>query len=101
MRKTLDMSIYIKRNTAIDRVLERKCYQCNSMQPPYVYHCRACRKCVVFMDHHCPWINNCVGLFNQKVFMLFTFYGTITQLYAAIVLTNLYSSQLYGADQVP
>ena len=35
------------------------------------------------MDHHCPWINNCIGHFNQKFFILFVWYsftGCLTSL---------------------
>jgi hypothetical protein len=30
-RNTLSLSMHIKRNTAIDRVIERKCYTCNAL----------------------------------------------------------------------
>ncbi|CAF4331037.1 unnamed protein product [Rotaria socialis] len=33
------------------------------------------------LDHHCPWINNCVGEFNQKYFMLFLFYVGVMSVY--------------------
>jgi len=36
------------------------------------------------MDHHCPWINNCVGEFNQKYFIQFLFYVSVLCVYTVV-----------------
>jgi hypothetical protein len=99
-RQTNNMELSMKRNTVIDKLLDRKCYVCNSLQPPYVHHCNLCGQCVVLIDHHCPWINNCVGFYNQKVFFLFNMYGLITMVYAGVLLLNHLTDELFGVDSV-
>jgi len=36
------------------------------------------------MDHHCPWMNNCIGIKNQKAFLLFNYYTSVTGMYAVV-----------------
>eukprot|EP01064_Diplonema_japonicum_P022718 TRINITY_DN3280_c0_g3_i1.p1 TRINITY_DN3280_c0_g3~~TRINITY_DN3280_c0_g3_i1.p1 ORF type:complete len:357 (+),score=55.31 TRINITY_DN3280_c0_g3_i1:90-1073(+) len=46
----------------------RFCKTCWKWKPPRAHHCHFCGGCVLKMDHHCPWINNCVGHYNQRYF---------------------------------
>lgn len=40
-------------------------------KPERAHHCRACKTCTLKFDHHCPWLNQCVGLGNERYFVLF------------------------------
>lgn len=42
------------------------------------HHCSSCRKCMQKMDHHCTFLQNCVGLANHKDFWNLLFHATIT-----------------------
>lgn len=47
------------------------CFTCNLVKPLRSKHCSTCDVCVDRMDHHCVWINNCVGSGNQRMFNIF------------------------------
>ena len=63
----------------------RFCHQCNKPKPPRAHHCSTCRRCVMGMDHHCPFIANCVGASNLRNFLLFLFWVLVGAVYTVVM----------------
>jgi hypothetical protein len=53
--------------------LEDLCSDCLVIKTPRSKHCMICGYCVDRYDHHCGWLNLCVGRNNLKRFHAFVF----------------------------
>ena len=46
----------------------RRCRKCNdNYKPGRAHHDSVTGRCIVKMDHYCPWVGNAVGIMNHKV----------------------------------
>ncbi|XP_018547246.1 palmitoyltransferase ZDHHC23-A [Lates calcarifer] len=79
-----------------------KCPVCKIMRPPRAGHCRTCGSCIQRLDHHCIWINSCVGQANHRsflltlsVFVLTSLYGISLVLYSICPRQNVVTALLY------
>eukprot|EP00698_Gefionella_okellyi_P010774 TRINITY_DN281_c0_g1_i1.p1 TRINITY_DN281_c0_g1~~TRINITY_DN281_c0_g1_i1.p1 ORF type:complete len:357 (-),score=50.60 TRINITY_DN281_c0_g1_i1:39-1079(-) len=59
----------------------KECTECKLPKPARSKHCRVCNRCVARFDHHCIWLNNCVGINNTRWFVLFLFHHALLCLY--------------------
>ena len=65
------------------------CPDCEVLRTPRSRHCAICNKCVERFDHHCPWLNNCVGVRNHNAFFVFLISLTLT--FLLIIFSNVLS----------
>ncbi|CAL1527464.1 unnamed protein product [Lymnaea stagnalis] len=61
------------------------CEACEGYKAPRSHHCRKCGRCVMKMDHHCPWINTCCGHFNHGNFCWFLLFAPIGCIHALTI----------------
>ena len=62
-----------------------RCINCFVIRPINSHHCSVCHKCYIEHDHHCPWVYNCIGLFNKKFFILFLSYSFLEVIYSDLL----------------
>ena len=80
-------------------VYEIWCHTCWLYRSPRGSHCRVCDRCVKVFDHHCKWVNNCIGAQNYCYFLHF-----LTALFLhsvnSIALVSVYAVKLHAAGGV-
>ena len=56
----------------------KKCKHCETRKPSTAHHCSKAGRCVIDLDHACPWTGNSIGLRNRKYFIQFVGYTATT-----------------------
>ncbi|KIK69775.1 hypothetical protein GYMLUDRAFT_150783 [Collybiopsis luxurians FD-317 M1] len=65
------------------------CRSCWAPKPERTHHCSFCGRCVLKMDHHCPWLGNrCIGHRTYPVFLHFLLCITLLAIYVAVLCAN-------------
>lgn len=63
-----------------------RCHLCNiQTSGPRTKHCSVCNKCVARFDHHCKWLNQCVGGRNYAPFLMCVTTAVVTAILVALV----------------
>lgn len=76
----------------------RYCHKCSKFKPDRSHHSSNSGRCVLKMDHYCPWVANDIGYFNYKFFVLTLFYSAITLIFLTATLAPTVKTSLDDAN---
>ena len=68
------------------------CSTCHLLKPARSKHCSICKRCISRLDHHCIFINNCVGYGNIHWFLLLLLSTAFLETYGAYLGVTLVSA---------
>ncbi|OAX44337.1 zf-DHHC-domain-containing protein [Rhizopogon vinicolor AM-OR11-026] len=69
-----------------DNDFTRFCRKCWVPKPDRAHHCSICNRCVLKMDHHCPWLGGkCIGFRTYPAFVHFLACITALSAYIATI----------------
>ena len=71
LEKTFDYILLVRQFLDKEIDMDILCTYCEIIKSETSFHCVMCGRCVEMFDHHCPFINNCLGYLNYKYFLVF------------------------------
>ncbi|CCH62308.1 hypothetical protein TBLA_0H00150 [Henningerozyma blattae CBS 6284] len=82
----------------------RVCRTCLVWKPDRCHHCSSCDRCILKMDHHCPWFAECIGFKNHKYFINFLIYNSLYATFVCLIsskeLWNWFSQEKYVTELI-
>ena len=82
----------VSKNIQEESSSSRFCSKCQINKREKISHCPICEKCIFARDHHCFWIDNCVGYLNHKIFFIYLVLLSSLFFYSELIIFRHFSN---------